>query len=170
MALQKHFFFVAFCVLFSFLASSSALAKKSVYGFLEPVTLYPDGVSVTAKLDTGANTASLSATDIHVYEKEGKDYVTFTVSHPEIKKTLDYDLPLIRHMKIKGRATNESNARKPHLRPVVRLKIYFDGKPHIIKFNLIDRTHFSTPILLGRKALAKLGVIVDGSARNTILK
>ena len=170
MALQKKLFFVVFCILFSFLAASTALAKKSVYGYLEPVTLYPGVISVTAKLDTGADTASLSATDIHVYEKDGEDYVTFTVSHPEIEKKLDYDLPLIRQMKIKGRATNDSNAKKPHLRPVVGIQIYFDGKPHIINFNLIDRSHFSTPILLGRKALGKLGVIVDGSARNTILK
>ncbi len=170
MALQRKLFFVSLCILFSFPAPSTALAKKLIYGYLEPVTLYPGSISVTAKLDTGADTASLSAIDIHVYEKDGEDYVTFTVSHPEIKKTLDYDLPLIRHMKIKGRATDDDNAKKPHLRPVVSIQIYFDGKPHIINFNLIDRSHFSTPILLGRKALEKLGVIVDGSARNTILK
>lgn len=94
----------------------------------------------------------------------------FKVSHPAIKQDLNYDLPLIRHMKIKGRATAETDAKTPHLRAVVSMQIYFDGKPHIINVNLIDRTHFSTPMLLGRKALAKLEVIVDSTTRNTILK
>ena len=73
-------------------------------------------------------------------------------------------------MKIKGRTTAETDAKKPRLRPVVGIQIYFDGKPRIINVNIIDRTHFSIPMLLGRKALAKLGVIVDGTARNIILK
>lgn len=170
MALHKNLFFIVLFVLFSFFSSSTTLAKKSVYGYLEPVTLHPDGTSVTAKLDTGANTASLSATDIRVYERVNKQYVKFKVTHPEIKKNIDYDLPLIRHVKIKNRAIDDSKVKRPHSRPVVEMQVYFDGKPHIINFNLIDRSHFSTPILLGRKALAKLGVIVDGTARNTIHK
>lgn len=170
MVLQKNNFFVLCCILFSFFISFPTLAEKSVYGYLEPVTLYPGGVSVIAKLDTGADTASLSATDIHLYKKDGKEYVTFTVSHPRIEKNINYDLPLVRHMKIKGRAMNGKTAKKPHLRPVVSIQIHFDGKPHIINFNLVDRTHFSTPILLGRKALAKLDVIVDSTEKNTILK
>ncbi len=170
MALHKNLFFIVLFVLFAFFSSSTTMAKKSVYGYLEPVTLHPGGISVTAKLDTGAKTASLSATNIHVYERVNEQYVKFKVTHPEIKKNIDYDLPLIRHMKIKGRAIDGSKVNKPHLRPVVGMQIYFDGKPHIINFNLINRSHFSTPILLGRKALAKLGVIVDGAARNTILK
>lgn len=169
MSLHTQKKFIVFFVLLSFF-SSSTLAKKSVYGYLEPVTLHPSGTSVTAKLDTGANTASLSATDIHVYERASEQYVKFKVSHPKIKKNIDYDLPLIRHVKIKNRAINNNKVKKPHLRPVVGIQIYFDGKPHIINFNLIDRSHFSTPILLGRKALVKLGAVVDGAARNTIIK
>lgn len=168
--MHKKIFFIVLFVLFSIFSSITTLAKKSVYGYLEPVTLHPDGTSITAKLDTGADTASLSATDIHVYKKVSKEYVKFKVSHPEIKKNIDYDLPLIRHVKIKSRAIDDSKVKKPHLRPVVDIQIYFDGKPHIINFNLIDRSHFSTPILLGRKALSELGVIVDGAERNTILK
>ena len=170
MVLHKNLCFIVLFALFSFFSSSTTLAKKSVYGYLEPVALHPDGISVTAKLDTGADTASLSATGIRVYERVSEQYVKFKVSHPEVKEAIDYDLPLVRHVKIKGRAIDDNKVNKPHLRPVVGMQIYFDGKPHIINFNLIDRSHFSTPILLGRKALAKLGVIVDGTARNTILK
>jgi hypothetical protein len=55
-----------------FLTATPVTANKSVYGYLEPVTLAPDEVTLTAKLDTGAETASISATDIQLYEKEGE--------------------------------------------------------------------------------------------------
>jgi hypothetical protein len=49
------------------------------------------------------------------------------------------------------------------------MQIQFDGKPHTIMVNLIDRSHFSTPMLLGRKALKKLNAIVDSTRKNTLL-
>lgn len=49
------------------------------------------------------------------------------------------------------------------------MQIYFDGKAHEITVNLIDRSHFSTPMLLGRKALEKVGAIVDSTIENTLL-
>ncbi|PTN13095.1 ATP-dependent zinc protease family protein [Nitrosomonas aestuarii] len=149
--------------------STSAAANKSVYGFLEPVTLTPDKVTLTAKLDTGAETASLSAKDIQLYEKEGEEYVKFKVSHPKLEQALHYNLPIVRHTKIKKRATEGAKTNKYHSRPVVNMKIYFDGKPHKIMVNLIDRSHFSTPMLLGRKALEKVGAIVDSTVENTLL-
>ncbi|GJL74053.1 RimK/LysX family protein [Nitrosomonas sp.] len=152
-----------------FVVSTPVAANKSVYGFLEPVTLTPDKVTLTAKLDTGAETASISAKDIQLYEKEGEEYVKFKVSHPELEQALDYNLPIIRHTKIKKRATEGAKIQKYHSRPVVNMQIYFDGKPHKIMVNLIDRSHFSTPMLLGRKALEKVGAIVDSTVENTLL-
>lgn len=49
------------------------------------------------------------------------------------------------------------------------MQIQFDGKPHTIRVNLIDRSHFSTPMLLGRKALKKLNAVVDSTKKNTLL-
>ncbi len=148
-------------------AFSSQKQDKSVYGYLEPVTLYPNEIPLTAKLDTGAVTASLSAKDIKVYKKNDKDYVKFEVSHPDIKGKPKYDLPVERIANIKNRAS-EGKSKKSDERPVVKIPIHFDGKRYKIKVNLIDRSHFSTPMLLGRKTLAKLNVIVDGTTKNTI--
>ena len=97
------------------------------------------------------------------YEKDGVEYVKFKVSHPEMEQTLNYDLPIVRHVRIKKRVTESTKTKKSHSRPVVNMQIYFDGKPHEIMVNLIDRSHFSTPMLLGRKALEKVGAIVDST-------
>ncbi len=109
MNLKKHKTFILLCVLFSFLVTFPAMANKSVYGYLEPVTLHPNKIPLTAKLDTGAETASLSATEIHIYEKDGKEYVRFKVSHPEIEYTPEYNLPLFRQMKIKKRVDEHAS-------------------------------------------------------------
>ena len=148
-------------------ALSSQKQDKSVYGYLEPVTLFPNEIPLTAKLDTGAVTASLSAKDIQLYKKNDKDYVKFKVSHPDIKEKPKYDLPVERITSIKNRSS-EGKSKRSDVRPVVKMPIYFDGKLYQIMVNLIDRSHFSTPMLLGRKTLAKLNIIVDGTVKNTI--
>ncbi len=170
MNLKKYKAFILLCVLFSFLVSFPAMANKSVYGYLEPVTLHPNKIPLTAKLDTGARTASLSATDIQLYEKDGREYVKFKVSHPKIEQSPDYNLPLIRQTRIKERVDESTRSKNNRARPVVNMRIYFDGKPYEIRVNLIDRSNFSAPMLLGRRALEKLGVIVDSTTKNTILK
>ncbi len=152
-----------------FLTSTSVIANKSVYGYLEPVTLTSDKVTLTAKLDTGAETASISAQDIRLYEKEGEKYVKFKVSHPELEQALHFNLPIVRYSKIKRRAIDGAQPKDYHSRPVVNLQIHFDGKPYKIMVNLIDRSRFSTPMLLGRKALEKVDAIVDSTVANTLL-
>ena len=170
---QKTYpFYFNFLLLISavlFLTATPVTANKSVYGYLEPVTLAPDEVTLTAKLDTGAETASISATDIQLYEKEGEAYVKFNVSHPKLEQTLHYNLPIVRYSKIKRRAIDGTQAQKYHSRPVVKIQIHFDGKPYNIMVNLIDRSRFSTPLLLGRKALEKVDAIVDSTVANTLL-
>jgi len=168
--IKNYYLHILLGVMMSFwglTASSSSDQDKSVYGYLEPVVLYPDEILLTAKLDTGAATASLSAKDIQLYEKNGKDYVKFKVSHPDIKDAPEYDLPVVRIAKIKNRIS-ENKSKKYDPRPVVKMPIYFDGKLYNIAVNLIDRSHFSTPLLLGRKTLDTLNAVVDGTAKYTI--
>lgn len=146
------------------------MASKSVYGYLEPVTLTEKKVTLTAKLDTGAETASLSARNIQLYEKEGQEFVKFTVVHPELAQEHHYNLPLARHAKIKKRAKDRTDRSSHNTRPVVEMQIHFDNRQYTIMVNLIDRTHFSTPMLLGREALEKLGALVDSTQKYTLLK
>ncbi len=51
---------------------------KAVIGRLEMVTLPTIGMSLCAKIDTGARTSALHAEDIEVYEEEGHLWVSFT--------------------------------------------------------------------------------------------
>ncbi len=165
-----HFLFIVLLISSTFfLSTTSAEPIKSAYGYLEPVTLTMHQIALTAKLDTGAETASISAKNILLYEIDGQEYASFTVAHPELEQPAHYNLPIVQHVKIKKRASEHAQKSRYHSRPVVNLQIQFDGKPHTIMVNLIDRTHFSTPMLLGRKALKKLNAVVDSTRKNTLL-
>ncbi len=168
----KHFHSLFIVLLTSstfLLSTASAETNKSAYGYLEPVTLTMHQIALTAKLDTGAETASISAKNILLYEMDGQEYASFMVAHPELEQPVHYNLPIVQHAKIKKRASEQTQKSRYHSRPVVNMQIQFDGKPHTIMVNLIDRSHFSTPMLLGRKALKKLNAIVDSTRKNTLL-
>ena len=150
-------------------AYAASKTLKSVYGYLEPITILPTSQSVTAKLDTGAYSSSISATEINIYENDqdgGKKYVKFKLSHPSLDKSQEYNLPLTGTASIKNRAgENDNNYTE---RPMVIIKACFNSDIYELETNLIDRTSFSTPVLIGRKGLVKLGAVVDPSKKNTI--
>ncbi len=151
------------------LTYAASKTLKSVYGYLEPIIILPTSQAVTAKLDTGAYSSSISATEINVYENEqdgGKQYVKFKFSHPTLGKEQTYDLPVVRTASIKNRA--EAASEEYTDRPVVIIKACFNSDVYELEANLIDRTSFSTPVLLGRKGLVKLGAVVDPSKKDTI--
>ncbi|WP_392567076.1 ATP-dependent zinc protease family protein [Utexia brackfieldae] len=146
-------------------AENSHAENKSVYGLYEKVQ-FPEfkNVIIKAKLDTGAKTASLGATDIHFFERNGEQWVSFK---PQIK---GQDLPvmerlLVRNSNIKRRIADLSEGEDVlhTARPVVLMNICFDGKLKAIEVNLTDRSHFIYPLLLGSSALVELDAIVDPS-------
>lgn len=159
------------------LMTSTAMANiKTGYGYVENVYILPSKTLLDAKLDTGAGVSSISATNIHIYEKDGKKHVRFDVTHEAIeqgKRNKDkvekvaYDLPLKREMKIKNRAGEDTKDQYDE-RPVVEMPFCFDGKIYTIEINLTDRTHFDYPVLLGRKALIQLGAVIDPAQKFTM--
>lgn len=52
---------------------------KPTYGWVETATLEPWGAEVKVKLDTGALTSSMQAEEIQTFERDGADWVRFTV-------------------------------------------------------------------------------------------
>ncbi len=54
--------------------------SPKVFGWVEKSTLVPWGVELKTKLDSGALTSSLHATDVESFEKDGDDWVRFTVN------------------------------------------------------------------------------------------
>lgn len=152
-------YLIFFLCLFLLPAAAFAEGKKA-YGLHEKVIL-PDvsPAPLEAKLDTGADTCSLGADDIRIFEKEGEDRVRFT---PQVKGAPEMELPLSRHSRIKQRSGDTGDSTSIR-RPVVMLNICFDGNAYEIEVNLTDRSRFSYPLLIGAGALVEFGAVVDPS-------
>jgi hypothetical protein len=86
-----------------------------------------------ARVDTGATTSSISAQEITIFERNGKNWVRFFLSHQEMD---DLDR-----------------------RPVVRLTVRIGDMTEKAEFTLKDRSDMTFPVLLGREFLKDIAVV-----------
>lgn len=161
----QFYFFLAFVLL---LVSGAALSEdktaqpevQHILGWVEPIRLEPWGLKMRARLDTGANTSSMSARDIHQFKKGSKDWVRFILDFKTDKgkpnRTVEIERPVMRTIKIK-RHSGISQERQ-----VVQMDLCLANEVRTIEFNLIDRRALNYPILLGRKALANFALVDSG--------
>lgn len=140
-----------------------ALGSKNIYGYVEKATLVSKNINLSAKLDTGAKSASLYAVDIEQIEVNGEDYLRFAVPTPAGKILFQekYD----GQVKIKARSGEQKIgvSKKAFTRPVVMMKIAIGNETRLIRVNLADRKRFIYPLLLGRDAIIEFDGLVDPS-------
>ena len=150
------------CVLYAAFAWSSALsaAQPTVVGWIEPVTLGTEGLAVPAKLDTGADTSSLHASDITWIRRNDVDWVAFGVVGSN-NRTVRLERKVERVTRVKKAAGGVQD------RPVVLLGVCLGDTYQVTEVNLTDRTGFKLPFLVGRSFLAER-FAVDSSRTETI--
>jgi hypothetical protein len=123
-------------------------AEKEVVGWVEKVRLFPSNLLVQGKLDSGADFSSLSATDIVEFDKDGVNWVKFSVQNRygekrEITERVQRTALIKRHGK-----------KSPQRRPVIRLAICLGNHYMETDVNLVDRSNFDFQMLIGRNFLA----------------
>lgn len=135
-------------------------------GFVEWVVMKDTGLRMKARLDTGAKTSSLHATDIEGFEKDGEDWVRFRLpldDHNDIDSpeneglVLEFERPVERTVLIKRKGAPSQK------RYVVRMEFCIAGKTHETQFSLTDRGRFTYPALLGRRFMSDDNVLVDST-------
>lgn len=143
--------------------------EKMIYGYVEKAMLVDKNLALSAKLDTGAKSASLSAIHIEEFEKDGKNYMRFTV--PSKSGEVEFVSEYVGKVKIKVRSQEHfsSLARpEPIKRPVVLMRIRIGTKERMIRVNLTNRKRFNYPLLLGRDAIKAFDGLIDPSLTFTI--
>lgn len=141
-------------------------AEKTIYGLNEYVSLPELKLEVAAKLDTGAETASLSARDITRFKRNGETWVRFYLAIDD-SHAHPIERPLARVSKIKRRSGDYDPAESKTYtaRPVVELDFCMGETLRTIEVNLTDRSAFQYPLLIGSEALARFGALVDPSIK-----
>ncbi len=165
-------FFSLLFLLWSLLAGyAMANNEKIIYGFIEKATLVDKDLTLSAKLDTGAKSASLNASHITEIEVDGKPYLSFIV--PSKEGDIPFKCEHIGEVNIKVRA-GESLAnpllKRSIQRPVVLMRIKLGSKEQVIRVNLTNRKRFIYPLLLGREAIIAFDGLIDPSMKYTAIK
>ncbi|MCE4936668.1 RimK/LysX family protein [Aliivibrio fischeri] len=106
-----------------------------------------------ARIDTGATTSSISAVDIEMFERDGKDWVKFKLAHNE-KETKEFESPVSRIVTIR-----QSSTEKRTDRPVIEAWVQIGDLKTKTEFTLNDRTHMTFPVLLGRTFFRDVAVV-----------
>lgn len=145
------------CILFvSWGTAFADKDAKTVYGWIENARMIPWGVEVKSKLDTGALTSSLHATDIEEFERDGKTWVRFTTrvenERDDEMASREFERPVYRRLKVTGAGGSDH-------RPVVLLKICMNHTIYEEQFSLRDREDMIYPMLLGRRTIKHLGLV-----------
>ena len=161
-----------FALLFLFwsLLAGNAMAinEKTIYGYIEKATLVDKDLTLSAKLDTGAKSASLNATHIKEIDIDGTPYLSFTV--PSKEGDIAFKCKYLGDINIKvraGEARIDPLLKKSIQRPVVLMRIRLAGKERVIRVNLTNRKRFIYPLLLGREAIIAFNGFVDPSLKYT---
>ena len=123
--------------------------EKRVVGWKENAALPDLSVkNVIAKIDTGANLASIDASDIKIVTRDKIKYVKFKVMkrNNTVRKT---SAPLEGYKRIKS---SNGDVEK---RPYIKTTLLMDGISKKIELTLTDRGPMDYTMLIGRKALGK---------------
>lgn len=160
------FFFLSCSLL---VGNAMANNEKIIYGYIEKATLVDRDLTLSAKLDTGAKSASLNATHITEIVMDGKPYLDFIV--PSKEGDIPFKCEYVGEVNIKlraGESLASSLLKKAIKRPVVLMRIKIADKERIIRVNLTNRKRFIYPLLLGRQAINAFDGIIDPSKKYTI--
>jgi Uncharacterized protein conserved in archaea len=126
---------------------------KLILGEAEWVYLEEANGAFQSRVDTGATTSSVSATDITIFEREGKRWVKFKMPLDD-GRSLDMEAPYVRTVTIR-----QASAKTTDDRPVVRMTMQLGSLTEKAEFSLRDRSDMAFPLLLGREFIKDVAVV-----------
>ena len=156
--MKPHFSVLAYCAVLLILPLQ-ALAHdppesvaRQKFGWIEKVRIQPGDLLVHAKLDTGADTCSLGATNVKTFKRDGLKWVRFKIRNRD-GEARTIETPIIRKTRIK-RINGLSQERL-----VVQFDVCLGDHRMKVDVNLVNRSNFSYRMLIGRNFLAGHGVV-----------
>lgn len=139
----------------------SSAVEPTVVGWREWVSLPQAGVAaIKAKIDTGARSSSIHAFDLEPFERDGAEWVRFSI-HPWQRS---HDDVAVLELPVLDRREVRSSNGQVEERWAVALDVVLAGRSITTVMTLSNRDEMGFRMLIGREALAR-GFLVD-SARS----
>jgi hypothetical protein len=129
---------------------------KEIVGWTEKAIIHPSGLELRAKIDTGAKTSSLNCECTNFFEKNGEQWVRFSVIDYEGEQVW-LERKIHRISKIKRHFGGMQE------RPVVMLGVCLGGVYRETEVNIIDRSGLKYPMLIGRQFLEGKFLVDSGA-------
>ncbi|HEY8385084.1 MAG TPA: RimK/LysX family protein [Porticoccaceae bacterium] len=139
------------------LAKPAQAEDRPIFGWVEKAIVMPVGAQVKIKLDSGALTSSMDASDIEVVRRDnGERWVRF-VLHLEDQASgedvyRELERPLKRMVRVRGAGGEDS-------RPAVEIPICIGDEVYLEEFTLRNRDNMLYPVLIGRRTISRLGLL-----------
>lgn len=135
-------------------STPASIGNKEIIGAIEWLYMDPPGRHFRARVDSGAETSSLSASEIVEFERDGKDWIRFNFQDDGADDAVHFELPIKRTVLIR-----QVSSANPERRFVVELDIRLGDQLQRTEFTLTDRSRMTYPVLLGRAFLMDLYVV-----------
>ncbi|KPK49201.1 MAG: hypothetical protein AMS22_14050 [Thiotrichales bacterium SG8_50] len=119
---------------------------KEVVGWVENARIYPGGIAIKSKIDSGAKTSSLNCQCITPVKRNGKEWVSFSVKNHKGETSM-IEKPIERIARIKRHYGEQQE------RYVVKLGICLGSVYREEDVTLVDRSGFNYQLLVGRNFL-----------------
>ncbi|KGE04216.1 ATP-dependent zinc protease family protein [Pseudohaliea rubra] len=133
--------------------------EKLLIGRREEVWIEDLQLALPARIDTGAETASLDARNIREFERDGDQWVRFDLVHPASGEPLALERPVARVVRIL-----QSSSQEAERRVVIELGIVLGHVRQLAEFTLSDRSHLDFQMLVGRNILKDLMIVDVGQS------
>lgn len=131
---------------------------KIVLGQVEWAWFDLFGNSVKARIDTGAKSSTLHASDVQIFERDGEGWVRFSISSDwngdGQAAVRSFEAPLVRRVKVKP-SKDEPASR----RPVVRLTTKVGSIIDDIEFVVQSKDSGAFPVVLGRSFIRDIAIV-----------
>lgn len=131
-------------------------SKTEIMGWIENIALYPGGLELAAKLDTGARTSSVDVSGYEKFSRDGRQWVRFRVANRN-GASVGFERPVVRIARIRR------SEGKTVERPVVMLGLCLGTHYRDVEVNLAKRSHLNYAMLIGRSSME--GIAVDPSRK-----
>lgn len=125
---------------------------KIIVGDVEHAWIDPPGISILARMDTGAASSSLSAQEVTEFERDGANWVRFELTVNDTSTILER--PVKRYVRVIQQSDREGSRRA-----VVDMRVFVGDINETFEFTLADRTHLQHAMVLGRNFLTDIALV-----------
>ena len=140
-------------------ANAQLLTDKQIVGLREQALIAGLNIVMQARISTNVANSVIDARNIQMFERNGEEWVRFTIYNPETKE------PHVLERKRLRFQTVQSASPTPDRRPVVEIRFTIGKLTQKGEFILSDRSDSEYPILIGRNLLRDV-MLVDVSGNN----